>query len=105
MGFFSSIGNFFKKAGNGIKQGFTTVYKKALVPLYNKVIKPVYKKVIKPIGERAIKFVKGGVDRIERLGNAGVSAAEGVGKILNSNTFYYMALGVGGLVMVSVLKK
>lgn len=98
MGFFDSI-------VSGVKSGFNTIKKAVVTPVYNTVVKPVYNKVVKPVAERGIKYVSHTIDRVERVADAGTRGLEGVGDLLNSKPFMYMALGVGAIVVVNMTKQ
>ena len=87
MGFFSDIGNAFSSAASSVGSGFKkigTTIADVAKPVFNKAIKPVYNKVIKPVAERGIKYVEHGIDRVERIADAGTRGAEGVGSFLEN---------------------
>lgn len=112
MGFlginFGKIASGFKRAvstiGNGLKKAATTVYHKAIVPTYNKVLKPAYEKVIKPAATKALEYVKHGVDRVERIADAGVKGIEGGANLLsglgNTPVVLLGAMGLGALLLL-----
>ena len=112
MGFlginFGKISSGFKTAfsviGKGFKKAANKIYHKAIIPTYNKVLKPAYEKVIKPAGEKALNFVKHGVDRVERIADAGVKGVEGGANLLsglgNTPVVLLGAMGLGALLLL-----
>lgn len=107
MGFFSSIGHAFSSAastvGSGLKSVSSAVVSVA-TPVYNKAIKPLYNKVVKPVANRAITYVEHGIDRLERVADAGTKGAEGVGNLFSnigsSPMLIAGLIGVGAIVML-----
>ena len=105
---FGKIASGFKKAvskiGSGLKKAANKVYHKALVPLYKKVLKPTWNKVIKPVGEKAISYVSHGIDRVERIADAGIKGVEGGANLLsgigNTPVVLLGALGLGALLIM-----
>jgi hypothetical protein len=119
MGFFDSIGDWFKGAGNkvwgGIKDAGNAIYNKVLTPIYHKVLKPVYTKFLKPIVyEKALKplytkiirpVVEKTIDKVEKLINLGdkltdntINLVGGLSSFL-SNPIVFVGIGVVGLVV------
>lgn len=91
MGFLS----FFKHIGSGIKKGFHSIgtglkkagnwtLNKVFKPGFNKIIKPVFNKVVKPATKKAVSFVNHGVDRVERIADAGTKGIESAGGLLGT---------------------
>lgn len=88
LSFVSKIGSGFKSAvstvGSGFKRAVKQIHHSILKPVFNRVLKPVYQKAIKPIAKRAITYVEHGIDRVERIADAGTKAAEGAGNFMDS---------------------
>lgn len=122
MGFF----DFFKKIGNTIKSGFTTIYNKVIKPVgqfvHKKILTPIYNKAIKPVGEKIIALgskLVGGVEHVidsgvkvaDAVGTGGAklidgvgNAAQGLGSLLSNPMMWMMGAGVG-IVVISKLKQ
>ena len=102
--------NFFKKIGKKIGGGFKSIGKtigsgfhKVTHFVDHKIIRPIYKKVVKPVGNKIINYVDRGVQRVERIADAGAKSAEGFGGFV-SNPFGIVAIGIGGLVALNMIK-
>ena len=83
MGFFNSVGGFFKKVGKGISKGATSVF--------DKVIKPAGKWTVgaaKDVYTEGKSIVKSSVHEAEKLADKGLEAQKGLfgglGNILSS---------------------
>ncbi len=106
LDFVKKIGNGLKKGvetiGGGIKKAAVSIHHSILKPIYKSVIKPVYEKAVKPVGKRVVNFVSHGIDRIERLSDAGVKGVEGIGagisNLGNSPMMLFGLLALGGIV-------
>lgn len=75
--------SFFKKIGNTIKSGFTTVFNKVLKPIgqfvHKKILSPIYNSVIRPVGEKIISLGSKAVGAVEHVIDSGVKVADAVG--------------------------
>lgn len=110
MGFLSSftsaVSSGFKSVTNTVGSGFKAVTNSVIKPAYNSVVKPVYNSVIKPVAERGISYVEHGIDRVERLADAGVKGAEGAGNFLDTiGKSPMLIIGVLALGAIVALKK
>lgn len=117
MGFFDSIWDGVKSAGNAVGGGFKSVWNDGIKPAanfswskimkpvadfsWNKVVKPGYENVVKPVANTAIATVTKIADRAEKIADIPLRLADTGLNLLGSPLLW---IG-GGIVAIFVLPK
>ena len=107
MGFFGSIGSFFKNdVLGGIKSVTGSIFKGVVQPLYNDVAKPLLNNVVKPVISTAVNTagkVGGAVlNKVDKLADTGISSFGNIMNTLSNPIVLIGGLAVGAIILTKI---
>ena len=103
MGFFGSIGSFFKNdVLGGLKSVTGSIFKGVVQPLYNNVAKPLFNNVVQPVLNTAGKVGGAVLNKVDKLADTGINSFGNIMNTLSNPIVMIGGLALAGIVLTKI---
>ena len=103
MGFFGSIGSFFKNdVLGGLKSVTGSIFKGVVQPVYNDIAKPLFNNVVKPVLNTAGKVGGAVLNKVDKLADTGINSFGNIMNTLSNPIVMIGDIALAGIVLTKI---